>query len=130
MREVSCRATRMVLEVLDEAGVAVEALVDGLPVSLDQLRDPHARIDWNLFADVLTRLPDVCGEALSPEEIGERIAKVPSFDFLRRAGQLVVSPRQLYDVGFRLVTPALFANVSVRTEWLASDRVVITGELA
>src|SRR4051794_13382293 len=99
MREVSCRATRMVLEVLDEAGIAVDALADGLPVSLDQLRDPYARIDWNLYAEVLTRVEAVCGDALTPEEIGERLINMPSFDFLRRAGQLVVSPRQLYDVG-------------------------------
>src|SRR5690242_2642766 len=100
MREVSCRATRMFLEVLEDAGIATDPLVEGLPLSLAELRDPRARIDWELFAELLERLENLCGEALPPEEIGKRMISVPSFEFLRRAGQLVVSPRQLYDVGF------------------------------
>ena len=91
--------------------------------------DPRARIDWNLYAQILERFEALHGDELPPEEIGRRLARAPSFDFLRRAGQLVLTPQQLYEVGFRLLVPSLFANLSVRTEWLASGRFVIDGEL-
>jgi PAS domain S-box-containing protein len=120
----------MFLEVLDDAGLAADALIAGLPLTLDELRNPNARIDWNLFAELLARLERLCGDALPPEEIGRRIVGMPSFHFLRRVGRLVMSPKRLYEIGFRLVTPSLFANVSVRTEWLETGRVVIRGEIA
>jgi two-component system cell cycle sensor histidine kinase/response regulator CckA len=129
MREVSCRATRILLEALDGSDVSIATLVQGLPCSLTELRDPSGRIDWDVFAELLARLDSVCGDRLSPEDIGARMLKVPSFDLLRRAGQLLVSPRQLYEVGARLVAPALFSNVIVRNEWLPSGRLVMTGEL-
>lgn len=129
MREVSCRAARMVLEVLEDARISTEGLADGLPVSLAHLYDASARIDWNVYAEFLARVEERCGERLSPEEIGTRILKVPSFDVLRRASKLLFSPRHLFAVGNRLVAPAMFSNVIVRGEWLPSGRYVITGEL-
>ncbi len=120
----------MFLEVLDDAGVAADALVDGLPLTLDELRDPAARIDWDLYAEVLTRLEALGGEALPPEEIGRRIVHVPSFHFLRRVGQLLVGPKQLYEVGFRLLTPTLYSNVAVEIVERDTGRLVITAELA
>src|SRR5574338_885993 len=113
MREVSCRAARMVLEVLEDAGISTEGLADGLPVTLAHLYDANARIDWNVYAEFLARVEERCGDRLSPEEIGARILKVPSFDVLRRASKLLFSPRHLYAVGTRLVAPAMFSNVIV-----------------
>jgi PAS domain S-box-containing protein len=129
MGEVSSQATCMILEVLDEAGVSLEALTDGLPVSVADLRAPHARIDWDVFIELLARVEARCGEALPPEEIGVRILKVPSFEFLRRTGRLVVSPRRLYEIADRWVGPALFPTVVTRLEWLPSGRVAVTGDL-
>ncbi|MDB4954932.1 MAG: uncharacterized protein JWO36_2501 [Myxococcales bacterium] len=129
MREVSCRATRIIFEALEGTEVSIETLVKGFPCSLTELRDPNARIDWDVFVELLDRIESVCGDTLTAEEIGARMLKVPSFDLLRRAGQLLVSPRQLYEVGVRLVAPAMFSNVIVRNEWLPSGRLVITGEL-
>ncbi|HEX8794449.1 MAG TPA: ATP-binding protein [Polyangiaceae bacterium] len=117
----------MILEVLEEAGASLEGLTEGLPVTLPELMDPRARVDWDVWAELLERI-----DARSPitvEQIGERMARVPSF-VLRRLARLVMSPRQLYTIGFRLVAPAMFANVVVRHEWLASGRLVAVGELA
>jgi two-component system cell cycle sensor histidine kinase/response regulator CckA len=129
VREVSCKATRMILEALDASGVAVAGLADGLPISLEELRDPQARVDWDVFTEVVERVGARCGDELPLEEIGTRILRVPSFDVLRHAGRLVVSPRQLYEVAVRLVAPALFPNVAVEQEWLGSGRLVITARL-
>jgi PAS domain S-box-containing protein len=118
-----------VLEVLEHAGIPVEPLISRLPVSLDALRE-SARIDWDVFATFVDGLDELCGDRLSLEEIGERALHVPSFQFLRLAGQLVVSPRQLYMVAHRMVAPAMFSNITVTQEWLPSGRLEVIGELA
>jgi len=129
MGEVSAKATCMILEALDDAGISVAGLTDGLPVSMADLRNPGGRLEWDVFIDVLDRVEARCGDGLPPEEIGARILKVPSFEFLRRAGRLVVSTRHLYELANRLVGPALFPTVTVRLEWLPTGRVVVTGDL-
>jgi PAS domain S-box-containing protein len=129
VREVSCKAVRMIVEAVQDAGLDVSGLARGLPLTLAEITDPRARIDWDLFAEVLARVEALTRDVLTPEAIGERIMKVPSFDLLRRAGQLVVSPRQLYEIGTRLVAPALFPNVVVTSRWLASGRLVVEGAL-
>jgi PAS domain S-box-containing protein len=119
----------MVLDVLEDAGVPLPPLVVGLPVSLAELRDPGARVDWDVFAELLARVERACEGTLSLEEIGARGLKVPPFDILRRAGQLLMSPRQLHEVARRLLPASLFPNVDVRHEWLPSGRLVFIVEL-
>jgi len=119
----------MVFDVLEDAGIPVDPVVEGLPISLAELRDTSARIDWDVFARVLAGVERVCGDALPLEEIGARLLRVPSFEILRRAGQLLMGPKHLYEIAARLLAPSLFPNVVVRLDWLPSGRVVVTGEL-
>jgi PAS domain S-box-containing protein len=128
VREVSCKATCIIFEGLEEAGIATDGIAHGMGTAVD-LRDPRARMDWDVFAEVLLRVEEACRGVMSLEELGARAHNVPSYNILRRAGQLVVSPRQLYDVAGRLVAPALFPNVIVKQEWLGSGRLIVTGEL-
>jgi PAS domain S-box-containing protein len=130
VREVSCRASCNLIEVLSRADLPLERLVEGLPVTLDQLRDPTERIDWNLFAVLCDRVENLCEGVLTLEEIGEEMLFVPSLGFLRRAGQLVVTPRQLYLIAGRMMGPALFPNVTLRMAWLPAGRLVVTQELS
>ena len=125
MREVSCKATAMMCEVIEGAGFSVDRLLEGLPVASADLKNPRGRIDWDVFAEILDRFSSV----LTPEEIGVRSAKIPSF-VLRRFGRLVVGPRQLYDLAFRVGVPAaLFTSIRSKHEWLRSGRLVVTAEL-
>jgi two-component system cell cycle sensor histidine kinase/response regulator CckA len=119
----------MVLDVLEAERVPVEPIVRGLPVSLADLRDTRARVDWDVWVELLAHVERTCGEALPLEEIGARILKVPAFEMLRRAGQLVMGPRHLYEIAGRLFAPLLFPDVVVRQVWLPSGRLVVTGEL-
>ena len=119
----------MILEALEDAGVGVDAIADGLPVTLASLRNPRERVGWDVFAAMLERVERIARGVLTPEEIGERVVKVPSYELLRRAGRMLVSPRQLYELANRLVAPALFSNVLVALEWLPSGRLVVTAEL-
>jgi two-component system cell cycle sensor histidine kinase/response regulator CckA len=128
VREVSVRAARVVLEVLEAARIPVASAVSVLPA--DVLETSLGRIDWDTYVAFLDRVVEACGDVLSLEELGARIIRVPSFQFLRLAGQLVVSPRQLYSVANRMVGPAMFSNVTVSLTWLAENRIAVNGELA
>ena len=119
----------MMLEAIESGGIAIEGLVDGLPVTLPELNDTSARIDWDVYAELLDRIEERARDVMTPEEIGERCLRMPGFDFLRQAARLAVSPRQLYEVAGRFVAPALFANVVVTQEWQPSGRLVVSGEL-
>jgi two-component system cell cycle sensor histidine kinase/response regulator CckA len=119
----------MVLDVLEAADVPLEPIVRGLPVSLAELRDTGERIDWDVLVELLARVERSCGDDLPLEEIGARILKVPSFELLRRAGQLLMGPRLLYEIAGRVVAPTMFPDVVVRQTWLPSGRLVVTGQL-
>jgi PAS domain S-box-containing protein len=119
----------VLLEALEEAGFDIAPIVEGLPVSARELRNTAHRIDWDVFAEFLARIDARYGGALPLEELGARMLKVPSFDFLRHAGRLFVSPKQLYEIAQRFVAPALFANVVVQHEWIDSGRLLVTGEI-
>jgi PAS domain S-box-containing protein len=129
VREVSGRASAILLEVLDAAGVDCAPLVVGLDVTLTQLRDPSSRLDWDVFAQVFDRVPDAIAGRLTLEEVGERLLGAPSFEFLRRAGRLLVTPGHLYAIGSRLFSTALFMNVVVRTTRQPDGRLLVTGDL-
>jgi two-component system cell cycle sensor histidine kinase/response regulator CckA len=118
-----------VLEVLEAARLPLKPLVDSLPVSLAELRDPSARIEWDVFAQFLGRIDALYADDLPLEEVGARALTVPSFETLRRAGQLLMDPKRLYDLAGRFVAPALFPHVVVKQSWLPSGRLVVTGEL-
>jgi PAS domain S-box-containing protein len=118
-----------VFEVLEAAGLATEPLAAHLHVPLDSLRT-SARVDWDAFAALLEGTQALYGDQLSIEEIGKRALHVPSLQFLRLAGQLLVSPRQLYSIANRMVAPAMFSNITLTSTWLPSGRLELAGELA
>jgi PAS domain S-box-containing protein len=129
VREVSCKASSILLETLSRSGIDVERMVQGLPVGLEHLRDPSRRVDWDTLAMLFDRAEQACEGVISLEELGERMLVVPSYAFLRYAAQLVVTPRQLYEVATRLMGPAMFPNITFRHAWLPGGRFTLTGEL-
>lgn len=129
MREVSCRATSILLEALTRSGLAVEPLVELLPVSVEHLRDPARRVDWDVFAMLCDGVEQACEGVTTLEAIGEGMLTVPSFGFLRQAGRMVVTPRQLYGIAGRLMAPVLFPHITLTQTWLPSGRLVLSSEL-
>jgi two-component system cell cycle sensor histidine kinase/response regulator CckA len=130
VREVSGQASHILLEVLSRAGMSADRVLAGSLLAERVLRAPNDRIDWDVFAALCDRAEEVSEGVLSLEEIGARMLVVPSFEFLRRAGQLVLTPRQLYEVAATLMAPSLFNNVSLSQTWLPTGRLVIRLELA
>jgi PAS domain S-box-containing protein len=130
VREVSSRAARIIIEVMLRAGVSTDRLLAGLPFTSEDLLRPNHRIDWDSFALLCDRVEETSEGVLSLEEVGARMLVVPAFEFLRRAGQLVLTPRQLYDIAASHLAPALFNNVRLRQAWLPTGRLVIHTELS
>ncbi|MFW5877210.1 MAG: hybrid sensor histidine kinase/response regulator [Myxococcota bacterium] len=120
MRDVSCTATASALEVLERMGVPAEEVVHGLPVSLERLRSPTKRVDWNVFA----RFMDNVGERIGPaalERLGGMLFEAPSFKYLGLLAHLV-TPRQALQLTDRLLGPMLFPMLHHRLEELPHGR--------
>jgi len=131
VREVSAKAVTSVLEVLEGAGVAIDALLASIDFPVDDLRGKGARVDWDDYITLLEAIEDELGDTLSLDEIGARLLDVPSFQFLQLAAKAVLSPKQLYMVANSFVAPAMFSNITVTTEWVkSSGRLIVTGEIA
>lgn len=119
----------MLIEALESLGIPPSCLVEGLPVTLDHLRDPSRRIDWDLFAAMNDNLARTLGSPLALERVGERIVHVPSYDFLRRLVGYVITPKQMHLAGYRFLLPLLFPHVRTELVNVADRRLRVTATL-
>lgn len=128
--EVSCRATRILLEACEAVGIDPRRVAEATDISIDVLRDTTERLDWNSFAALTDRICELCDH--DPDRIrlvGEAIVHAPASDFLQRLGRCLVSPRQIHHAGAKWVAPSLFPTVSLVAEDVGDDRIRLTGEL-
>jgi len=112
----------MLVEAVVSLGIDPACLVEGLPVSLEQLCDSSRRLDWDVFAAVHDNLARKLGSPLALERVGERIVSTPSYDFLRRLAGHVVTPRQVYLAGACFLAPLLFPHLPMRVVEVAEGR--------
>ncbi len=130
MREVSCRATRIILFGAPIFGVPVEDLAKDVPYTLEHLRTPRNRVDWDHFVTMMERLL----EGKSDQEVIDRCvqyyAETTSMaSFLGALSGYFTNAR----VFFRFVTcsavPSMYTNLKVRYEVLDKNHVRITLEI-
>ncbi|MDB4996956.1 MAG: uncharacterized protein JWM74_4388, partial [Myxococcaceae bacterium] len=122
--DVSCKATRMILETAEAMGIPREELGRGCGVTLEHLADPRRRVDWATFAELHDRLSSLLGD--DPERLrdfGRRMVRAPANQFLQKIATRVVSLRALYLAANRWAAPALFPGVKITIEFF-SDRLV------
>ncbi len=112
-------------------GIRPERIALALSVDIARLEAQNQRIDWRTFAAAMHRVSELVDN--DPERlrrIGDRMMAVPSFVFLPRVARLLVSPVQLYEIGFRWVTPALYRpGISPTLDKLPDGRIRIVSEL-
>jgi PAS domain S-box-containing protein len=119
MREVSCRALELIEHSATKNGLRYGDLIDGLPITLDQLRNPAERIDWDVLAELLERLE----RATSPEaslRMGREAIKLEVVGPLQRIARVAVNLRLLYRAGLQWQLPLLYRHILVRTEAMGS----------
>jgi PAS domain S-box-containing protein len=118
--QVSCKATRLLLEAVESCGVDPSIVARNTSLSLDWLRDPRNHIGWSDFCRVNDEAVRAVG---SGEELGVAMVLVDSYRLFRRAAGLVVSPHHLYLIGARWFSPPIFPHLPINIE-SASSRVV------
>ncbi|MFI5300890.1 MAG: nitrogen regulation protein NR(II), partial [Polyangiales bacterium] len=129
--DVSCRASRMLLEASEHVGLSVEAIAASTTFSLAHLLDVRQRVDWATWAALNQRALDLLGDDPARlEALGDAIARAPSGAFLRAVGRHVASPMTLFEIGARWVSPAMFPQVPIHTQRLDDDRLEIRSTLA
>ncbi|MGZ3424257.1 MAG: hybrid sensor histidine kinase/response regulator [Polyangiales bacterium] len=129
MSQVSCRATRMILEIAEERGLDTSQFVVGLPVDLEVLRDVRKRIPWNVYVDFLDNAERVIGDLAELEKFGAAMVKAPAYRFFQTAARYVVTTRQLHELGSRYVAPVLFPDLPFEVRELTDHRLVLHCEL-
>ena len=128
--DLSCRTTRIVFEAAEAAGIPRARLVEGLDFDLGHLADPRHRFSWDILVTVFERLSTLLdGDADRIRGVGGHVIRVPSFDFIQKAAQSLLSLRSVYEMGNRWLAPALFPHVPLTMEYLSPRRVRFTIEL-
>jgi PAS domain S-box-containing protein len=129
MNQIPVSVISMALPDLRERGVPLERWVAGLPITLDQLRNPHHRADWDLLVELIDRLPPLLrGGEDELEETAAHLYELPWLG-LRRSAALLASPSALYHAVAQLAVPAFFPNVRHRLESRVDGRLVSIVEI-
>ncbi len=110
MKEVSCRALGVFFDGLTKRGIPHEQLVEGLPVTLDQLTGFGQRIDWDLFVQLCERMEEIVGGPEGLFALGhDQFQGSSTFGFMRRVARVFRRPRDLYWMGTVWFGRALFS---------------------
>ncbi len=119
--EVTCRATRLLIEATESAGISRASLVEGL--DCDHLMNTRKRVQWTTMVALLERLSVlVVGDVERMRDVGAHMVQVPSYDFMQKLAGNLVSPQSLYESGGRWVAPALFPHVQISLDVLPNRR--------
>jgi signal transduction histidine kinase len=127
LKEVSCKALEAFGAVFARHGVTFDQLVEGLPVTVEELDDKRHWLAWDVFAELCRRGAELAkaGEALYEDIAHEFLKQAPSSAFTRRFAGLFVSPERLArffclhggQAMFPIVRPALETLGRHRLRW-------------
>jgi hypothetical protein len=110
MNEVSTRALGVFFDGLSKRGIPHERLVEGLPVTLAELRGFGQRIDWDLFVQLCERVEEICGGPEGLFRLGhDQFGGSSTFGFMRQVARVFRRPRDLYWMGTVWFGRALFS---------------------
>jgi PAS domain S-box-containing protein len=129
MNEVSGKANQLLLVACDHRGIAPERLIEGLPLTLDRMRDPNRRMDWDLHVELIERLGRACGGPEGLAEAGAQVHEAESLRRLRSLGAVFLDARRLFWIGCRWIGPSLFSHARFDYEELDDGRLRMTVEI-
>jgi signal transduction histidine kinase len=122
LNEVSCAMTRFLVERALERGLQPQRLVEGLPVSVEEIVEGD-RVSWDVFSQILEQLERLVGGPEGLEEIGEYHYRSRALELFGRVTRLVVRPRDLYWAGTLWFGNTMFRNVESKLEDLPDGRI-------
>ena len=120
MSEVSCRWSSWVIDWMNAQEINPEVWTLGLPVEVEQLRDPDHRIDWALATLLCERLPRVIDGGLSHRAVGRRLGRA-FFESLEPRTDLDLV--HLYQEGIRDAFAIAMPGIPLEVESPAPGRI-------
>jgi hypothetical protein len=125
--EVAC-VFRPLVDEVRARGIPPEALLQGIPLELEELGNPRRRISWDDFALIARR----CSELFGPdafEELAARSAESALPAPLRWLLAGTVDVRRAYRIGARFWGPRIFRATRAHCELLEDGRLRETIEI-
>ncbi|MBK7396918.1 MAG: hypothetical protein IPJ34_11600 [Myxococcales bacterium] len=127
MREVSCRATRILLEGLEQVGIDPER--QDWPVPLATLRDPGKRVSWATMVAVLDVVASAVEGRITLLSLGRTLADVPAMRMLVGMLTPFAGPGWAHAHALRWGGTAMVPVVKVDIAHLDDGGVALTGRL-
>jgi two-component system cell cycle sensor histidine kinase/response regulator CckA len=121
--EVSSRVCIRILDEYEQAGIPIESLLEGLPVSSEYIRQPSSRISWDEFTTILSRASECLGGPEALVRLGEQQTTDPSASVVRTLARNLASVRTLYHLGSRWSGPSIFRCTEAHCVDLADGRI-------
>ncbi len=124
MSDVSCRVFEYFEVAARDYGFSIEELVDGLDVSLDELRRPDHRVPWPAWADLCSRLH----ERIGPDglyEVSFKLNDMNMSQVFRAVTAGAVSVERLYSAVCNWLAPHLFRHARYQLTVHSSDRFTV-----
>jgi signal transduction histidine kinase len=126
MREVSRRVTAYLCRQLSAHGVSDDVIATELIACSGVDRRTTGYLSWQSFAEFLEKISENFGGSKFLEELGEQHLDAGSFNFVKRIARLIVSPRDIYWLGFSWLGPSLFPVLDDDFEELPSGELRLT----
>ncbi|NUN52238.1 MAG: hypothetical protein HUU06_05545, partial [Planctomycetaceae bacterium] len=127
MQEVSCRATRILLDGLEQVGLDPER--SSWPTPLAQLRDPRQRMSWAAFVAVLDQVAALAEGRITLLALGRALADAPATRLLLGMVRPFVGDGWGHLHALRWGGTALVPVVKVDLSVGPDGRAVLTGRL-
>jgi len=130
MTDVSGRTTKSLLDAVERAGLSLPRLVEGLPVTVEELTDVTRSLDWDTFMALHDNLERMVKNPLEIEAIGARLVlETPLYEFFRYVAGRLITPQQLHFVAQRWLVPALFPALKIEFMERADGRLFVVNDI-
>src|SRR5690554_3234553 len=125
MRIISTRLLAGLLDVLDQRGVPVAPIVEGLAYSETFLREGRERIDWETAATILVRTADALKGDSALRAAGREMIFTPSFERVAILLSRLADSWQLFRVIRLWLAPMLVPAVTRRYQETADGEITV-----
>jgi two-component system cell cycle sensor histidine kinase/response regulator CckA len=119
VHEVTGRAVKLLLELLERQGYDSTPLVDGLSMDGASLRSGRGWFSWELWVELVERIERDCGGADTLDRMGSSVNELPVPHEFKKVARLFWSARRLYRLNSRWGVSADFR--CIRSECIDLD---------
>ncbi len=106
-KDTNCRSVSIYLKMLEERGIDINYICDGLSVELADIRQPQTWLDWPTAATIMYRIEDRAGGRRAMIDLSNQAMRELADTFYVRLFSLVATPYQIYRLVVRVVAPAI-----------------------